>query len=681
MSKLFSRSAIAVLACALPIAAFADNSVTLASGQGVNLDTGKTGSSGGDITWTGTTVTFQGSATGVDLASTPIGGSFSGQSGYTQLVQLASAATSTFAAEFGSYLATSAITPAVNDILVVKTNAGNYSAVLVNGIGASLALEYTTVSGSSGGGGGGGGTTPSGPNITSVVNNYSYIPVGFPNSGIAPGTIFLIFGSGMSSSPPNVVLQSSAGAGIPKTLEGATLTVTGSDGKSYTPGFYYATPGQIAAVLPSGTPTGSATITVSYNGATSNAFQFQVVPYALGINTYFGTGSGLVLATDTSGNILTYTNSAKPGQTIVMYGSGLGADTADSDYVFTGAPHAVNTPLKIYIGGIAATVLYAGSSGYPGYDQLDVTIPGNAPSDCFVGLVAVTGSGSSATVSNFGNLAISPSGGDCTSSILGLTGSTITSLGGQSTVRSASVVVEQIVEPAIPPATGTTTDNIASADFAKTTGSSFGSGNGAFYSLGSCFVTEVISSGGGGNVTSTGLDAGKSIGLTGPAGSYTLTASSFSKGLYEEMLPSGAIPSTGGTFTFTGSGGADVGSFTASVTFPNPILQWTNQSVAATITRTQGVTVDWTGGSPGTYVIISGSSSDLNTGAFGNFTCIAPQSALTFTVPGYVTLTLPAGTGNLAVENGTNFGTFTATGLDRGATFGFTGVDVSSTYQ
>ncbi|MGP0073937.1 MAG: hypothetical protein ACLPWF_18645 [Bryobacteraceae bacterium] len=678
MSKLFSRSAIAVLACALPIAAFAQTNATLSSGGTLNLESGAVGTSGGDLSWNGTALIPVSNATAVDLTSV-LGSAYSGQTQFTQLAKSASAEIAALSS-FQGFLTNSAITPAVNDIIVAQDNSSNYALLLVTSLsGGSISLEFQTFKGSSSGGGGGG-TTPSGPNITSVVNNYSYIPVGFPNSGIAPGTIFLIFGSGMSSSPPNVVLQSSAGAGIPKTLEGATLSVTGSDGKNYTPGFYYATPGQIAAVLPSKTPTGPATITVSYNGATSNAFQFQVVNYALGINTYFGTGTGLVLATDTSGNIFNYTNSAKPGQTIVMYGSGLGADPADSDYVFTSAPHAVNTPLKIYIGGIPATILYAGSSGYPGYDQIDLTIPENAPSDCFVGLVGVTGSGSSATVSNFGNLPISPSGGDCTSSILGLTGTSITSLSGQGTVRSGSVVVEQIVEPAIPPATGTTTDNIASADFSKTTGSSFGSANGAFYSLGSCFVSEVISSGGG-NVKSTGLDAGKSIGLTGPAGSYTLTQSSFSKGLYEEMLPSGAIPSTGGTFTFTGTGGTDVGSFTASVTFPNPILQWTNQSVAATITRTQGVTVDWTGGSPGTYVIISGSSSDQNTGAFGNFTCIAPQSALTFTVPSYVTLTLPAGTGNLAVENGTNFGTFTATGLDHGATFGFTGVDVSSTYQ
>ena len=190
-------------------------------------------------------------------------------------------------------------------------------------------------------------------------------------------------------------------------------------GTTVQPAMYYATPGQIAAVLPSNTPTGSATITVSYNGATSNAFSFQVVPYALGINTYFGTGGGLILATDTSGSIFTYTNSAKPGQTIVLYGSGLGADTADSDTVFTTTPHAVNTPIKIYIGGIPATILYAGSSGYPGYNQIDLTIPDNVPTSCYVGFVGVTGSGKNITTTNFGSLAISPSGGQCNDSIFG----------------------------------------------------------------------------------------------------------------------------------------------------------------------------------------------------------------------------------------------------------------------
>jgi uncharacterized protein (TIGR03437 family) len=666
MSKLQFRGAIAAVFITLPFAALADTTLTLSMGSTLNLDTGKTVSSGGDINWDGTNINFVGSAKGYDLMG-------AGQE-YSSLTQ---AALSLFAAELGS----SPVTPAANDLIVVKTNDGNYSKILINSVGASLGIEFTTYTGSSSGGGGGGAPPPSGPSITAVVNNYSYIPTGFTNSGIAPGTIMLIFGSGMSQTPSSVFLNSTVAPGLPQTWEQAKLSVTvGST--TVIPAIYYATPTQIAAELPSNTPTGTASITVSYNGQTSAAFQFQVVPHALGFNTYYGNGTGLFLAVDaTSGAIITYTNSAKPGETILMFGSGLGADTADSDTTYTAMPHAVSTPLAIYFGNVAGKVLYSGSSGYPGYDQINVTIPANAPTDCFVGVVGVAGMGSTAVTSNFGLLPISASGGDCTSALLGVTGQEITSLGGMSTVRSGSVFVSQLVGPANPPATGTMTTNSAGADFSKTTGTAYSTTNETPYSIGSCYVTEITSSSGGGTSTTTGLDAGSSISLTGPEGTYSLPKSQYVTGDYYEQLPANAIPTSGGAFTFTGSGGADVGSFTATVTLPNPILQWTNQSAANTVTRAQGVTVNWTGGGPGTYVIIMGQSDDINSGVSGSFTCYAPQSALTFTVPTYVLLTLPAGTGSLALENGVNFGTFTASGLDFGTTFGSTGVSISNSYQ
>ncbi len=664
MSMLFLRGAVAAAFLALPFAGLADTTLTLSAGNILDLDTGQIASSG-DLLWDGTNLNPQGSATAVDLPD--------GSSLYSSITQ------STISA-IATGLSPSPFAPSAGDLILVKTNGGNYSKMEVNSItSSSISVTFKTYTASSTGGG----TTSNGPTITGVVNNYSYIPAGFPNGGIAPGTIMVIFGSKMSQSPPSVSLNSSAAPGLPKTWEGATLSVTvGST--TVTPAIYYATPGQIAAVLPSGTPTGTASITVSYNNQTSNSFQFQVVPYALGINTYFGNGSGLLLALPNgSASLINYTNSAKPGEIIVFYGSGLGADTADSDTTFTSSPHAVSTPLQIYFGGVAGKVLYSGSSGYPGYDQIDVQIPEDAPTDCYVGVVGVTGSGSNATTSNFGSLPISASGGQCTSALLGTTGETISTLSGQGTVTDGSVFVGQLVGPAIPPATGTQTTNFAEADFTQRTGATYSTSSGTAYSIGSCYVSEVVSSTSVGTVTTTGLDAG-TISLAGPEGTYPvpkLTLGSTFSGLYEASLPANAIPSTGGTFTFTGSGGSQVGPFTAKVVLPNPILQWTNQGAAATITRTQGVTVDWTGGGPGTYVIISGDSLDLSAGISGNFTCLANQSAGTFTVPSYVTLTLPPGTGSLSVENAASFGTFTATGLDYGVTFGFTGVSVNSTYQ
>ena len=122
-----------------------------------------------------------------------------------------------------------------------------------------------------------------------------------------------------------------------------------------------------------------------------------------------------------------------------------------------------------------------------------------------------------------------------------------------------------------------------------------------------------------------------------------------------------------------------MGASSATVNLPNPLLNWTNESAGATVTRAQGVQVTWTGGASGTYVFISGSST--SGGVIGSFTCFAPQSALQFTVPAYVTETLPAGSGTLMVENTTQYTTFPATGLDLGVAFGFTGASTNSTYQ
>jgi hypothetical protein len=157
----------------------------------------------------------------------------------------------------------------------------------------------------------------------------------------------------------------------------------------------------------------------------------------------------------------------------------------------------------------------------------------------------------------------------------------------------------------------------------------------------------------------------------------TLAAAPGVTGTYFSTIP--AIPTTGGAYVFNATAGSQIGAFTTTVNFPNPILSWTNQSAAATIARSGGLTVTWTGGSPGSYVTISGSST--SGGVTGTYTCLAPQSALTFTVPVYILLGLPAGTGSTAVTNSTNLSSFTASGLDFGGAVGNVSFAVGSTYN
>ena len=151
-------------------------------------------------------------------------------------------------------------------------------------------------------------------------------------------------------------------------------------------------------------------------------------------------------------------------------------------------------------------------------------------------------------------------------------------------------------------------------------------------------------------------------------------------GIYEAQPATGFI-SPGGTYTFKGTGGANVSPFSTSVTFPNPPLAWTNTASFATVTRGSGATFHWTGGAAGTYVIMGGSSSNTATGAFANYTCIAPVSAGSFAVPSYVLSALPAGTGSSTLTNTTSYQTFTTPGIDSGIALGAVTVSLNSTYN
>ncbi len=90
------------------------------------------------------------------------------------------------------------------------------------------------------------------PVVNAVTNNFGGPLPGLPNYGIAPASLFVIYGSGLCASAP-LVTETSAGTGLPQTLNDMTISVT-VNGVTTTPAIYYAIPTQVAAVLPSTTP-------------------------------------------------------------------------------------------------------------------------------------------------------------------------------------------------------------------------------------------------------------------------------------------------------------------------------------------------------------------------------------------------------------------------------------------
>ena len=532
---------------------------------------------------------------------------------------------------------------------------------------SSISFLFTTYGGSASGGG----AAPT--TVTSIVNNSSLIPSGFPNGGMAPSTLFQIQGKNMASATTVSALQDSS-QGLPTTLNGATVTIQ-SGSKTWTPGLYYAIGTQIAGVIPHDVPPGPAMISVSYNNngtvSASAPLNFTIVQSAFAMDVYNGNYG--VLQDSVSGAIITPTNSAKPGEIVTLWGTGLGSDPSDSDTTLTSTPHAINTAVQIYLGTVQvpqSSIAYVGSLGYPGVNGVVFTVPSGVQG-CGVSLVVVANNVSS----NTGVVSVMPNGGVCQDSFLGIDGNGISGLTGKASVKSGFLSVSQSTSPGQSGSPSTT--NGAFGSFQQISGSStFASGN--FLSLGSCSLSQTVSS--GGSIPNfVGLDAG-TITLTPPGGSaITMQTIPQAAGSYQAQLSAGAIPTSGGTVMFSGSGGKDVGSFTTTVNFPNPLLSWTNQSASATVNRSQGINVTWSGGAPGSTVVVFGTAA--GNGLSGSFTCNFPQSALQGTVPSYITSALPAGSGNLSVENSTSFNPFSATGLDYGFAIGSVSFQINSTYQ
>lgn len=506
------------------------------------------------------------------------------------------------------------------------------------------------------------------PTVAQIQNNYSYVLPGLPNYGIAPGSLFIVIGANLSSQPLTS-LQSPAPPGIPTTLNGTSVSVTVA-GTTVKPGLYYTSPGQLAAVLPSNTPVGTGTLTVTNNGADSAAAPIQVVQSALGIDTYYGSGAGLIVATDLTGKLITYANAAAPGQTVTIWGSGVGADTSNDDRTYpANTNNLTSIPFQMFIGGVQANVIYRGRSQYPGVDQVNVQIPAAIANGCYVAVAAVSGS----VVSNSAVIPVHTGGGACVDSTLGVLGTDLQSIISKASFNFTNAALVQSTSPAGVQATRSIVIFETYPPWASNTI------NGErTVSLGGCVVNPQSSSA---SPTITGLDPG-SVTVTGDIGTAPVPPVTGIFGAFQTSISNNFLPPTGGTYTFATTGGADVQKFVATLTMPAP-LTWTNKGADAAVTRAQGLPVTWTGGGSGTYVNIQGSSTASISGSqvSVSFTCAAPTAAGQFTVPSYVLQALPAGSGTVTVTDSTLLLSVAPPGLAVGVAYVSTGTAINAVYQ
>jgi uncharacterized protein (TIGR03437 family) len=498
------------------------------------------------------------------------------------------------------------------------------------------------------------------PRVDAVQNNYSYLLPGNPNYGIAQGSIFIIKGANLgnaTTSLQNPPLQTTLnGVSAKVTVAGTTRDVL----------FYYVTPGQLGAILPSNTPVGNGTITVTNNGQTSAPAAIQVVKSAFGILTLNGSGSGAAAVQNASDNyqLLSTSRSAKPGDYLVIYGSGIGPAEDDNSPAPRDMTEIATT---VELGGVSIPVLYRGRTAFAGLDQINIQLPANAATGCDVTLVVKNGSISS----NSTTIPVAANGGTCTPSTNPGGGSNTNEISqadiekwiASGQFRVGSVTLDRTTSyssgisiPGVPSNPTVETKDTLTGAFLRISGSDLQKVFTSSYvtnltapAAGQCQVIPVsLTNPFPGLTVNIGyLDAGPQLSVTGPNGNKTAPRQSIAGTIsYSGDLSTGTPGyMTAGSYTISGPGGADVGAFSAALTLANP-LTWSNRASIAEVNRSQGLTVTWTGGDPNTLVNITGSSFTLqgSTPSGATFICWARNSAGSFTVPANILNQLPAST-------------------------------------
>ncbi|MCS6951364.1 MAG: hypothetical protein NZM33_00730 [Bryobacteraceae bacterium] len=226
------------------------------------------------------------------------------------------------------------------------------------------------------------------PNIEAVTNGASFEP------RISSGAWVSIYGQDLATTTRIWREEEIRDGVLPAELDGVRVEF---DGK---PAWvYYVSPGQLNVQTPDGLPEGSVRVEVIHRGQRSGAFTAQVRRIAPAFFRFPQEGGRFVAAVFAQlehGHVVyvgrpewfggaVAARPAKPGERVLLFGTGFGPTTPQvpAGRAFSGAA-PLTEPVQVTVGGVAATVEFAGLVG-PGLYQFNLVVPqGVSPGDAAV---------------------------------------------------------------------------------------------------------------------------------------------------------------------------------------------------------------------------------------------------------------------------------------------------------
>ncbi len=535
---------------------------------------------------------------------------------------------------------------------------------------------------------------------------------GEPNANVAQGSMLIVKGQNLGTCGVSVA------SSFPlKTTMGATSMKITMAGNTYNILMYYVVacqpnaPDQLAGVVPSNTPIGNGTITVTNGNRTSAAAPIIITQRRFGIYTENGNGTGRAIvqnfnsATDQPVNSLV--ESSHPGQSEILWGNGLGPITGDDSQPPTGVDlQNMNISVDVFVGNQPASIAFKGRTVYPSVDVIVFTVP-NGVQGCYVPVAVRVGG----VLSNVGTISVTPSGKVC-SDPAGFSTSDLQKVlnGGNLTVADLGLFRASMklsltglgnFQGNLDFADGRFDRYVTQMDLLNAVKRGSIGALGEFPSAG-CevvpftfqdFFSSFLSGVDIDPVNIQQLDAGPALNVTGPIGAKQIPRKNTGNGNVKYEPANGGILAGGipglpgfppvtpdylqpGAYTLNDGSGAVVGAFSTGLTIPGSQPVWTNEDSITNVPRSQDLTVTWSGGAAGGFVAIIGDSADPSTAAGAEFGCIAPADAGSFTVPSWVLSALPA-SGADPATGGTPVGfLMVATTLSQPARFQATGIDV-----
>ena len=500
-----------------------------------------------------------------------------------------------------------------------------------------------------------------------VYNAASYARV------LAPGSIITV--TGLNLGPDQLV--SASGYPLPTNLAGTSAEVA-LDGVAISLPILFASARQVAAVLPSRTPMGKASLAISFNGQSSVRQQFSIARAQFGIFTASSSGRGPAAAHNVAETgtvqLNTLTTPAHANSSMILYGTGLGPVPGVDDAQMPTLGEVPGVTPEVLVGGRRATVTYGGRSGCcPGLDQINFTIPADV-SGCYIPVVVKV----DGTLSNAATISIAPTQGTPCSDDHGRTAHQLRSAEVAGASAESNIVLRRLSAteniglfnlPIYAETAAARFDRYSFPDLLLSTGfSAFGPpvtpGSCVTYAWGQ-FIHEGVAPESIDVVRPAQLNAGPSLTLTGPGGTRTLQPNGRGEYTAELTSLSGGARIRylqPGTYSVTnGPGTAEVGSFVAQLTIPAD-ARWTNETSTNTIVRSEGYEATWTGGDPNGFAYVAGRTAG---DAGMAFTCYERASTGRLLVPAYILESLP-NLSYIGVGIGTASTRFSASGLDAG---------------